>query len=256
MSRVFTTPLFAASSLLLLAACDGNARVHIDNDSGGGDLKTLARLECPEREDSLRRVAAAPDGLSCDYTGEGAEVRLQLVALDGRQPNDVLAPFESELRGLMPTRTPAELGALDTTSSTVVGVESNDEKAHVRVPGVEIDAEGDRAQIRIGNSITIDADDTDSAVNISSDDGGKAVTVNADESGAEIRTSNSEDGAGRQTFILSSDASPANGYRLVGLEARGPAAGPMLVATVRSRGENGDEAADAMKDLVRKNVGR
>jgi hypothetical protein len=248
--------LAAAAASLLLSACDG--RVHYESDGPGrGELKTLARLECPEREDQLDRVSASPDGLACDYAGEGAQVKLQLVPLNGRTPEAVLAAYETEFRALMPTLTPAEeqapMSALDIETDVTVGVESNEEKAHVRMPGMSIDADGDRAQIRIGNTITIDADDTDSVVKVRGDDGD--VSVNADDNGAEIRTSDSGEGGMRSTFILASESASPNGLRLVGYEARGPVAGPLLVATIRSTTDDSDQVIDAMKDLVRKNIG-
>jgi hypothetical protein len=245
-----------ATAGLLLAACDGS--VTVDTDGGGrGELKTLARLECPEREDQLRRVSAAPDGRTCTYEGEGAEVRLQHVALNGRTPGEVLAPFETELRALMPTLTPAAERApmADIGPGAATVVHSGDEKAHVRVPGLSIDAEGERAQIRIGGALTIDADDTRGVVKVRSEDGDGGVTVDADETGAEIRTRSDEGRDLRSSFILASETPSPTGLRLVGYEARGPRAGPVLVATIRARGEDNDKPMDAMKDMVRKNIG-
>ena len=245
-----------ATAGLLLAACDGS--VHVTSDGGGrGELKTLARLECPEREDQLRRVSAAPDGRTCTYEGEGAEVRLQLVALNGRTPAEVLAPYETELRALMPALTPAAERApmADIGAGTATVVHSDDEKAHVRMPGLSIDTEGDRAQVRIGGALTIDADDRSGVVKIRSQEGDGGLTVDADETGAEIRTTSDEGGDLRSSFILASEAPSPTGLRLVGYEARGPQAGPVLVATIRARGEDNDKPMDAMKDLVRKTVG-
>jgi hypothetical protein len=156
-------------------------------------------------------------------------VRLHLVALNGRAPAEVLAPYESELRALMPARLSAArppMAALDTESSVVAGVENNEDKAHVRLPGLSIDAAGDRAQVRIGGAITIDADETDSVVKIRSNDGDGDVTVNADQSGAEVRASSGRDGDVRTTFMLATDATRPGDYQLVGYEARGPCRRP------------------------------
>ena len=256
MIRSTTLLLTTVASALLLAGCSGD--IHTDTDHGRGELKSLARLDCPEREDNLDRVSASPDGRTCEYAGDGAQVRLHLVALNGRAPAEVLAPYESELRALIPARLSAArppMAALDTESSVVAGVENNEDKAHVRLPGLSIDAAGDRAQVRIGGAITIDADETDSVVKIRSNDGDGDVTVNADQSGAEVRASSGRDGDVRTTFMLATDATRPGDYQLVGYEARGPAAGPVLVATIRSRSEHNDDAMDAMKDLVRKTIG-
>jgi hypothetical protein len=245
-----------AAAALLLTACGGPALIH--HSSGDNvELKSLASLNCPEREDQLRRVSVSPDGKTCTYAGEGAEVRLQLVTMNGRTPDAVLSGFETELRTLMPRANPpsaAPMGALSTETSTVLGVEENGDEAHVRMPGLSVDAQGDRAQVRIGG-VTIDADDDRSVVKVRSHGGEGATTVNADESGAEIRMVGDETSAVRRSVILASDTPSPAGWRMAGYEARGPQAGPVLVATIRSREKDADDPMDAMHDLVRKMVG-
>ena len=60
----------------------------------------------------------------------------------------------------------------------------------------------------------------------------------------------------RSTYILASDKG-ANGYHVVGYEARGPKAGPIVVAVVKARRDdrNQHDLFDDMKDLVERNVG-
>jgi hypothetical protein len=52
------------------------------------------------------------------------------------------------------------------------------------------------------------------------------------------------------------DSRPADaGWRLVGYEARGPAGGPIVIATVRAKDRDSDGVFDSAKDLVTLNVG-
>ena len=73
--------------------------------------------------------------------------------------------------------------------------------------------------------------------------------------GAEIRTLKTGDEV-RSTYILASDKG-ANGYHVVGYEARGPKAGPIVVAVVKAQREERSQhdLFDDMKDLVERNVG-
>lgn len=246
-----TLLLAAAAGSLLLGACDN---ISIGPSSGSdGDYRVLARLECPEREDQLRRVAAAADGQSCEYRSDQGEVKLQLVTLDQGSPDARLSTLEADLRTLLPSRPATTVGLTDDDSGLVIGVESSgDDSARVRLPGLQIDADGDQAQVRIGgDAVVINADDQASRVNIVGDGG--STLVDADESGAEVRVRSDEAGI-RRSFRLTSDTPGPDGWQVVGYEARGPADGPLLVATLRQRGDDHGDMGDAVDDLVRKLV--
>lgn len=250
---IAATVLLASAAALMLAACDGNVRIDASSDraDAGGDYRALARLDCPEREDQLRRTAAATDGMSCEYTAGDAQVTLQLVALDGQSPDARLSALETQLRSLMPVRGAGPAGVVGADADVTMGVEANDEQAHVRLPGLSIDAEGDNAQVRIGGgAVVIDANDSESRVNIVGDGG--STLVNADEEGAEIRVRADEEGDVRRSFKLATDEPGPAGWRIVGYEARGPASGPLVVATLRQRSDEDGDIADAADDLVRK----
>jgi hypothetical protein len=137
-----------------------------------------------------------------------------------------------------------------------VSVKSKDDTASVRMPGIKIDSNNGGAHISIGG-VHIDADDKkdghqSSHVNISSDNG--EVSVNAQDHAAQIREHHKGQGL-RMTYVLVDDQASANGWRLVGYEARGPQGGPLVVAVVKSSDRHEDEVFHAAKALVKKNVG-
>jgi hypothetical protein len=92
------------------------------------------------------------------------------------------------------------------------------------------------------------------AVNV--DNGGERIAVRASGDGAaEVDVRGDRDGQVRATFILASDQAGPAGWQLAGYEARGPEAGPLTVATVKSRAKGRDQVFDDMRALVRRNAG-
>jgi hypothetical protein len=80
------------------------------------------------------------------------------------------------------------------------------------------------------------------------------VTINAGDNGAEIRVS--EPGSGmRFSFILASDNPGPHGYKLAGYEARGPASGPLVVASILAKSEEHDDLYHDVHKLLSLNVG-
>lgn len=276
---------------LLTAGCDNHGSVRITTTStsdGKGVLKVVDSLQCPQDQGVLiRKGSASADGRSCVYSGpRGAEVTLHLVSLDGRSSQAALKPFETSLSSSLPealakaeaskaradaeaaradadaARADAEAaraeaqGAMRGDSAQVrapgVAIDAQGDKASVRLPGMRIDADGDRANIKIGG-ITIRADDSNSRVNVTSSQGD--VLVNADDSGARV-VANAPGEAVRATFLMTAADPAANGgWRMVAYEARGPAGGPIVVATVRTKERNENRVLDAAKALVKLNVG-
>lgn len=258
-----------------------------------GVLKVIDTLQCPETIGVLTRKGSAHAvGTTCIYSGpRGAEVSLQLIRLDGRDAGAVLDRLEQSLGNDMP-HTLADLrsaGEVDrarlesdrarveadtaraaadaAVSVTDRGVAATDEAARarvpavaidadgdlaaVRLPGLSVDADGDRASVRFGG-VSINADSATETVNVISDD--ESVSVQTHDDAAEIRTRGPGD-AIRNTYMLM-DSTPADsGWRLVGYEARGPAGGPIVIATVHARDRDSDGVFDAAKDLVTLNVG-
>jgi hypothetical protein len=272
--------LVLAAGAAALAACSPPASVKTERHERvihrREPLRAIERLDCPERQGKLTRVSIAPDGKSCGYAGDNAEVTLRLVALQGDDAEAALNPIETDLKALMPhLKAPA-----------VSGAPKGKDTAHIKLPGVSIDARDEGADIRIGG-MTINADDGEAQVRITKNvtskdgqrttsveerkDGGREsrtvrvsssdekdgdVDIRADDHGAVVRHRQKESDGVRATLVLASDKAPA-GYHLAGYEARGPKGGPLAVAVVKAKdrnSEDGDLFKD-MKALVRHNVG-
>ncbi|HYD27249.1 methyltransferase type 11 [Brevundimonas sp.] len=264
----------------LTAACDGDS-VRIsstrteDNDAKGA-LKVVETLQCPRTIGSLtRKGSASAEGTVCTYTGpRGAEVSLHLVKLDGGSAADALKAFEDRLSTSLPQAVaqlraasaegaaaaadaeaahPPASGDRASVSAPGVDIQAEGDDATVRLPGLHIESKGDEASVRIGG-FHIDASDGEGSVNIEGSEGGDNVSVQANQDAAEIRTS-AGGGATRASWILTDNRPSEAGWRLVGYEARGPAGGPIVVATVRSRDRDRGSVFEDAKDLVALNVG-
>lgn len=272
------TLLAAAASLVALGACSPKVEVARGDRGTPGERETLravSKLDCPAKRGQLTRVSAAADGQSCVYEGRNAEVTLRLVALNGGDAEAALAPIEADLKALMPAmRTPSPPpppGHADGDTAHVrlpgVRIDANDKGADIRIGGLSINASDDTAEVRVAKNLTVRDGDTERrvtertsggnstvSVNSSSDDEGD-VNIHANDDGAQIRQRKRGDGV-RATLILASDKA-ASGYRVVGYEARGPKGGPLAVATVKAKGRDGadHDVFDDMKALVRHNVG-
>lgn len=273
----------------LTAACDGERSVRISSTTSEADskgvLKVIDTLQCPDTVGSLTRKGSAQSGGTiCIYTGSrGAEVSLHLVTLDDTTADEALKRFEARLMGAMPhtaarmqashsadaARAEAEIARIQADGARAqataaasdeervnvrlpgMQVDTEGEHATVRMPGLSVDADGDRASVRIAG-ITIDADEGSQNVDITSSD--ESVSVQAHDDSAEIRT-RAPGEAIRTTYILTDNRPSDDGWRLVGYEARGPRGGPIVVATVRAKDRNSDSVFDDAKDLVALNVG-
>ncbi|MDQ8027415.1 MAG: methyltransferase type 11 [Brevundimonas sp.] len=273
--RPFILPVLCMAAAL--AACDGERGVHITSthtqtdDDGKGVLKVVDALQCPQTLGSLTRKGSATDaGRTCTYIGpKGAEVTLQLVALDGKTPPQVLKGFEDRLSASLPMAVAglqAPGGDVATVKTDATGdsarvtapgvdIRAEGEDASVSLPGVRIDASGDQASVRIGG-LHIDANDSEGTVDIRGGDGENSdnVSVRARNDTAEVRAVASGD-ATRASWMLSDNRASTEGWRRVGYEARGPVGGPLVVATIRSRDRNGGRVFEDAKDLVTLNVG-
>lgn len=264
----------------LTAACDGDSvRIsssHTSDPDDKGALKVVDALQCPQTMGSLtRKGSATAEGTVCTYVGpRGAEVSLHLVTLDGAAPAEALKAFEDRLSASLPLAV-AQLkasAAADAAAATAAasadaaaaggpasppapapGVRADEDSATVRLPGLHIESRGDEASVRIGG-FHIDAKGDEGAVNIEGSEGGDNVSVQAQRDAAEIRTS-AAGGATRASWILTDNRPSEAGWRLVGYEARGPAGGPIVVATVRSRDRDRGSVFEDAKDLVALNVG-
>lgn len=262
----------------LTAACDGDSvrisSTHKEDSDAKGALKVVDALQCPQTLGSLtRKGSASAEGTVCTYAGpRGAEVSLHLVRLDGTPVADALKAFEDRLSASLPQAvaqlrasaqesaaaaaapaSPAPAGDRASVRAPGVDIQANGDDATVRLPGLRIESKGDDASVQIGG-FHIDANDGEGRVNVEGSDGGDNVSVQAHQDAAEIRTS-AGGGATRSSWILTDNRPSEEGWRLVGYEARGPAGGPIVVATVRARDRDRGRVFEDAKALVALNVG-
>jgi hypothetical protein len=230
-----------------LAACDREVRITRKDPpppAGGASYKTVTRLDCPQAQGDLKLASAAPDGRTCAYhANDGTEVDLRL------SDETALTALETELRALVPPPPPR-------AEKPVAEVSANGDKdAHLRFGGLSIDAEDGQAKISLGGlHIDSEGDNTDISVNKR---GGGDVKILANDDGAEIRDSRSNERGVRRTLILARQKPTPAGYHLVGYEARGPQAGPLVVAVIRAKGDKDtDYVFKDMKALVTRNAGK
>ena len=239
-----------AAAALALGACHPLVRVH---HSGGfhssGPITVVDKLDCPQTEGKLTRIAAAADGQSCQYKGPEAEdVTLTRVVLAaGQTPKAALTPVETALQGLI--KRGGGTGLVNVTSDESAG----GDKANVDLPGIHIRSDGGKSQVKIFG-VTIDSDDEHDKATVHAGSGDKQATVNADDHGATIRADDTSNGNVETVFILAGDPATADGYHAVGYIARGPAAGPLVVAQFKSKHEHQHGHQDNLDDLIRRNA--
>ncbi len=239
--------IVAIAGLAAVAAVGltGCVRAHHDHHAHSGrPLVVAAHLNCPPSQGWLKRVSVSTDGDTCEYRREdGEQVTLIRLPLTGQTPQAALAPIETSLKALVPPRK-------DSSSPDAKGDSSSGDSAHIDVPGVHIDAHGDKAMVKVfGVTIAADNDKADVHAGLGSD---KAV-VSADESGAEVRATDVNAVNANMVLILASEKPGPTGFRAVGYIARGPVAGPLVVAEFKSvahhSGINDDHDIHRLMDL-------
>ena len=264
----YLTLLAAAASLAALGACSPKVEVKHEGDQAHPGrhepLRAITKLDCPQKQGELTRVSVAADGQSCRYSGQNAEVTLNLVALNGGDAEAALAPIEADLKTLMPAMKSAPppppspggkpRGEGAKISLPGVRIDAHDKGADIRIGGLTINANDGSAEVKVAKNVTERAGNSNVSVKSSDDEEGD-TEIHANEGGAQIRQRKRGDGV-RATLILASDKA-TSGYRVVGYEARGPKGGPLAVATVKAKGRDGSDhdIFDDMKTLVRHNVG-
>lgn len=213
-------------------------------------LKAITALDCPDSQGDLKRRSASGDGKTCVYgTDAGDQVTLQLVGLDGKDVRTALAPIEAQLK----QEVPAAAGG------TTPGAGAPDkDKVDIDLPGIHIHTSGDGHAKVDTAGVHVDADDKTSggAAKVSVDGGpsGHGVVVNADEGGAQIRVDQGGGGV-RATYILASETAGPHGYKVAGYEARGPAGGPIAVASILAKADDEDDLRHDVRALLERNVG-
>jgi hypothetical protein len=226
-------------------------------------IRVIDKLDCPDRQGELTLEIRSADGQACSYSSKDSVVTLRLVKLNGGDAEAALAPIEAELKEVMPTPAspkPVEgkKNGKNRTSIHLPGIniDASDNGADIRIGHLTINSDGGAAEVKVNKNVNIRGDDGHGAVNVSANDEHEGdVTIKADDHGAEIRTKKKGDIV-RSTLILANDKAP-KGYRLAGYEARGPKGGPLAVAVVKAKTRDTDDhdIFRDMKALVRHNVG-
>lgn len=248
------------------------------------------RLDCPDRAGELVRVSQSADGKTCGYRAEDAEITLQLMPVSG-DPMTTLNGVEQGLVGTStapasssgapkPPQPPAppappaaggDAAKVAAEASKDAGGDGDSDKdwtsgqtrhsgviidkdgrhvvtadgdtAHISLPGLHVDADGDKAKVDIAG-IHIDAANDEATIRVVRDVRLKGEAFSAEKRGI------------RATFIAKRAGLP-DGDQVVAYEASGPKAGPLTVATVRSKGEldDGNRLYHDIQRLVRRNGG-
>jgi len=208
---------------------------------------TLAKIESDLKAEAGAPASAAGDTAAVEPPKPDAQAEAQKVdteawtdakVAEAGVAKDDSDDDESDVGGAVRKRVRDKLAAR--------GIDANDkdqESAHINLPGIHIDAEGDRANVHVG-PIHVDANGETATVKMS-----KAVRLRGE------ALSPHANGI-RASFIYAGEGL-GGGYKYVGYEASGPKAGPLAVAVVRSKaGHSGHgDLYDDVKRLVRRNGG-
>lgn len=212
----------AIVAFLGLAACHPPHIHHREAAKGedDGPISVAATLTCPQTVGGLTRTAQAADGQSCDYIGgSDLHVSLRRLMLNGAAPAQALVPVEARLRPLIVAQ----------AGPSPIDIDSDDDDDHDKVdlPGIHVDAHGDKADVRVlGVTVHADGDKADVDVGKS----GSHASVQAGPGGAEIRSVDVDDDSANLVLVLASDKPGPSGDRAAGYVARGPVKGPLVAA--------------------------
>jgi hypothetical protein len=245
MARAVLGGAAAGGAALALGGC------HPPHPHAPAALRAVSSLDCPDTQGDLTRKSLAADGKSCIYATEsGDQVTLQIVSLTGSDARTALAPIEAQLK----TEVPAAAAGAGATGSA----ETQDrDRVNIDLPGLHIHAHGDGGADVDTAGVHVQANGPAGGGGANVQVGSPAdrgVTVNAGEGGAQIHIN--EGGSGvRARFILASETAGPHGYRFAGYEARGPAAGPIVVAELLAKSDDQDDLRHDVHALIRRNVG-
>ena len=211
--------LVSAAALAASAATLAHAEVRLD----GPPLRAPAKLDCPATTSDLTRTAQSPDGQWCDYAGQRGEiVRLRLAPLNGQTPFAALAPTRAQLHALVPVyNRPLPIN------------DGPGNRADVDVPFVHVHTDGDKADVRLFGIFHIVGKDHDRDLTSDKEGVQKHAIVHAGLRGAEVVADEVGRSNASLVYVLAGNHRYASGYRAVGYVAKGPAAGPLVVAEFR-----------------------
>jgi hypothetical protein len=231
---------------------------HPHDHAREASLHKVSALDCPAEQGDLELKSGASGGERCVYeTDAGGQVTLELVNLGAGDAKAALGGLESGLRA----ETPAA-GAVPATPASPTDADDapgadgdHHDRVDLDLPGLHIHTHGDgRADVDTAG-VHVHAKDQDGAgggqaqVNI-----GAGVHIDAHDGGAQIRIA--EPGSGiRLSYVLESDTPGPHGYRVAAYEARGPDAGPLVVARILGKDKDSDDLRHDAHELVKLNAG-
>ena len=127
-----------------------------------------------------------------------------------------------------------------------------DDHVSVDMPGVHVKADGDKADVNVFG-MQIKADGDHGSVTHKPRSGfGRSLSIEGDDSGAVIRTDHVGRANYRSTVMWLQDDKEGRAYASVGYVAAGPNTGPLVVATVKIRGDRKHGVYDNAAKLVRR----
>jgi hypothetical protein len=210
--------LFLVSAAAVASAA---SLAHAGVQADGPPLRAPAKLDCPATTSDLTRTAQSPDGQWCDYAGQRGEiVRLRLAPLNGQTPWAALAPTRAQLHALVPVY-----------RNSLPASDGPGNRADVDVPFVHVHADGDKADVRLFGIFHIVGHDH--GADVDKDSGTKHAVVHAGLRGAEVVADEVGRNNASLVYVLAGNHRYASGYRAVGYVAKGPTAGPLVVAEFR-----------------------
>lgn len=231
-----STSLWASASLCVVAT------LTLAGCGGANKAARRTALDCPPTQGALKLASVSPDAHTCAYADtDGDEVSLRLLPVVG-SPQATLQPIERELQALVPPARP-EAGATATAAATADDDGDGDgDRADITLPGVRIQAAGDKAHVRVG-SLHVDAG------------GAGAVIREARDTRLQGEQLSTQRRGYRATYIVARSDLP-DGLTSVGYEAGGPKAGPLTVAVLKMKSSRGGERIHRdVRRLVRRNGG-
>jgi hypothetical protein len=218
-------PLIVAAGAAALLGMAAAAPAQAGVSANGTPVKVAATLDCPAIEGRLTRVAVASDGQSCDYEGrDGDTVRLRLMPLNGRAPNEALALMRTDLHALVPVYREA---------TPVSYSEAGGDEARIDLPFLHVHAVGDSADVRLFG-IHIHDHEHGANTDVTVEHGRKRSVVHAGMRGVEVIADDVGRSNASLVYVLAANHRTPSGLRAAGYVARGPVTGPLVVAEFHS----------------------
>lgn len=247
--------------LVVLTAAVATGALSLAGCARTADPTQRTALDCPPIQGELTRAGISADRRSCTYTSaKGDEIALRLLPVS-TTPDAALQPVEQELQALVPATGPAQAAAKPaaeaatpkTATSKPAGAndaadsddddtadDTHEDRANISFPGVRIDAQGDKADVRIG-SLHVDASSGGAVIRETHDVRLRGQALAFTRRGY------------RAVYIVARSDLP-DGLTSVGYEAGGPRKGPLTVAVIRMK-SHGDDVYKDVRHLVRRNAG-